>query len=101
MAKKKWRACLAALLALAAGGGTAPVSAQEGDRYIVGIKQGVALEQGREVLRSKGLEVLDEIPGMNLLLVRPAGRSLKSFSLERLRFEPAVAGVEKDFWTKW
>ncbi len=101
MAKKKRRACLAALFVLAAWGGTAPVSAQEGDRYIVGIKQGVALEQGREVLRSKGLEVLDEIPGMNLLLVRPAGRSLKSFSLERLRFEPAVAGVEKDFWTKW
>ncbi len=100
MIKRLWVIVLlvsASALPAAAKGFTAQ-GAEE--RLIVAFQEGVSADQQRQVAEEKGLEVLDSIPEMRVLLVRaPKGRVTTAEF--RLMADTNVLMVGKDMWRNW
>lgn len=87
--------------ALSAGTARADVAAAESTgRIIIELQKGVSMEEGRAMVISRGLEVVDEISGLRLILARPKSGQVKA-AAAALSAEPKIQGVEQDFWTKW
>jgi len=99
------------LLACAAASAWAGPITKEGveNRLIVGLKQGVSLEEARQLLRARGLTVLREIApftpakagGAASLFLVEARPGFAAAAVKNLKSEAKVADVEPDLWQKW
>ncbi|MBI5631469.1 MAG: S8 family peptidase [Elusimicrobia bacterium] len=70
------------------------------DRLIVAFKPAVGFLEKQRILEAEGLEIVDEIPALGLILAQaPEGRSFAIKS--RLFADPRIAAVERDVWRKW
>ena len=99
---KKLLAALGTVSSLAAFSvQAAPMTAQGvEDRLIIGFHEGVEVQEAQGILSSYGLEVVDAIPEMGLVLAQ--GRPGKSRAAAAgLRIHPKVVDVQKDLWLKW
>lgn len=70
------------------------------DRLIVAFKEQVAADERLRIVASLGLEAVDEIPGLRVVLAQ--AKPGKSAGAERaLSSNPAVLMVGRDIWRKW
>ena len=70
------------------------------NRLIIGYRDGVSQAQQKQIAEAQGLEVLDSIPSLRILLVRaPSGMAKQAVTA--LATHPSVWNVEFDVWRKW
>ncbi len=99
---KRLLAALAIIASLAAFSVQAePITAQGvEDRLIIGFHEGVDAQEAQGILSSYGLDVVDTLPEMGLVLAQ--GRPGKSRAAAAgLRIHPKVVDVQKDLWLRW
>ncbi len=99
--KKICRLLSAALAAVALNAHAAPLTSQGAqDRLLVAFRAGVAQADQHLLLKSHGLELVDEIPALRVALARaPQGQAQTAQA--RLAADPRIWRVEPDIWRKW
>ena len=90
--------CLGIILAVAAPNARAAISALEAaDELIVAFKPGISDSQQKQFAQAQGLEVVDSIPGLRVLLVKaPKGRA--GFAQFHMMSDPKIAKVGANVW---
>ena len=70
------------------------------DRIIVAFKAGTPLAEQKEIAAVNGLQVIDEIPALAVLLVKaPSG--LAAGARMRLKANPQILRADPDVWRQW